>query len=93
MPQPTAENRALVTLLDEVGALEPAAVEGAGPRIVRGTETALVREPEERLFLDGVWHAGLFPLAGATAEDPALPLTAKLTRPGVTADLSRITTL
>ena len=71
VPLPTAENRALVALLDEVGALEPAEVDAVGTRIVRGKETALVREPEERLFIDGAWYQGLFPSAGASEDDRA----------------------
>jgi hypothetical protein len=66
VPVPAPENRALVALLDELHALE------RGPNgEVRGKETLRIREPEERIFLDGNWHAGLFPEPGASAEDLA----------------------
>lgn len=32
-----------------------------------GAERALCREPEERLYLSGAWHDGLWPSAGASA--------------------------
>jgi len=64
VPLPNADNSALLELLTEVGAVS---------RTLDGTivadERALVRAPEERLFLDGVWHEGLFPRAGASARD------------------------
>ena len=66
LPVPEPENRALVALLDELGALE----RGANGEL-RGKEELRIREPEERLFLDGSWHAGLFPESGASAEDLA----------------------
>jgi protoporphyrinogen oxidase len=73
VPLPTAENRALVSLLGEMGVLETDAAVGVGtgivPGPVRGKETVLVREPEERLFIDGAWHQGLFPAAGASPSD------------------------
>ena len=64
VPAPTADNRALVRLLGEVGAL------GAEdpPAIV---ESMRIREPEERLFIDGAWQEGLFPMRGAGREDIA----------------------
>lgn len=71
VPLPTAENRALVTLLGEMGALEADEAGAVGTRTVRGKETVLVREPEERLFIDGAWHQGLFPSAGASPSDHA----------------------
>lgn len=67
VPVPTRDNRALVTLLDEMGALEAAGPDGAP----RGKEELLVREPEERLFVDGRWHEGLWPSAIADADDRA----------------------
>jgi protoporphyrinogen oxidase len=67
VPLPTSENRALVALLREVGALEER--DPSVPERVTAKETALVREPEERLFIDGAWQPGLFPLAGSTPED------------------------
>jgi len=66
VPLPEPSNRALTALLDEIGALEHTP-DGA----LRGKETLLIREPEERLFLDGSWHAGLFPEAVASADDLA----------------------
>jgi hypothetical protein len=69
VPLPTAGNRALVALLDEIGALEPAGSDPGGPRVPRAIEAAMIREPEERIFIDGAWRAGLFPAAGASAED------------------------
>jgi phytoene dehydrogenase-like protein len=66
LPVPEPENRALVALLDELGALE----RGANGEL-RGKEELRIREPEERLFLDGSWHSGLFPESGASAEELA----------------------
>jgi protoporphyrinogen oxidase len=71
VPQPTADNAPLVELLDEMGQLEPATTDADGRRVVRAVETALVREPEERLFIDGAWRQGLFPLEGASGADVA----------------------
>ncbi|HEY4159377.1 MAG TPA: FAD-dependent oxidoreductase, partial [Polyangiaceae bacterium] len=65
VPMPSEKNPALVTLLGEVGALSI-----ADGQLVP-SERALIREPDERLFIDGSWQAGLFPLAGASAEDLA----------------------
>ncbi|MEB2314279.1 MAG: NAD(P)-binding protein [Sorangiineae bacterium] len=64
VPAPTAENRALVALLRELDAFE-------SPSRLEPRETALVRAPEERLFIDGEWHEGLFPSAGASDQDLA----------------------
>lgn len=66
VPLPRSDNRALVELLREIGAIEI----GRDGAIV-GSERALIRAPEERLFLDGTWHEGLFPSAGASAADLA----------------------
>jgi protoporphyrinogen oxidase len=71
VPLPTADNPALVELLDEMGQLEPPATGPGVDRAVRAIETALIREPEERLFIDGAWRSGLFPIEGATAADLA----------------------
>ena len=65
VPLPSPENRALVGLLDELDVLEPRGENGA----IVARETALVRDPDERLFLNGRWEEGLFPLAAASAED------------------------
>ena len=69
VPLPTADNRALVALLDEVGALEAPEHDAEGRRLVRAKETALIREPEERIFVDGAWSSGLFPARGASEAD------------------------
>ena len=64
VPLPTAENPALCALLEEVGAIARTA-DGS----IVANERALIRAPEERLFLDGAWHEGLFPSAGASPRD------------------------
>lgn len=66
VPVPSADNTALVALLDEMGVLERDA--GGAPQ---GKERWLVREPEERVFAGGAWHEGLFPSALASDEDLA----------------------
>lgn len=71
LPLPTADNPVLVELLAEMGQLEPIATDRDGDRTVSAIETALIREPEERLYIDGAWHAGLFPSEGATPADHA----------------------
>ncbi len=56
---PSAENRVLARLLEEMG-------------VMRGGEIGeefLVRDPEERLFYRGRWYDGLYLHAGASAED------------------------
>jgi protoporphyrinogen oxidase len=66
LPVPDSENRALVSLLDEIGAVEH------GPNgELRGKEELRIREPEERLFFEGSWHSGLYPEAGASQQDLA----------------------
>lgn len=67
VPQPTAANRALVKLLDEMGAIESRDADGT-PRV---REELLVREPEERVFCQGRWHEGLYPKALAEEADLA----------------------
>ncbi|MBX3185053.1 MAG: FAD-dependent oxidoreductase [Polyangiaceae bacterium] len=66
VPVPSRENRALVALLSEMKALE-----GDLRGEPEALEELIVREPDERLFIDGRWHQGLFPAAGASAEDLA----------------------
>jgi hypothetical protein len=65
VPVPPPDNRPLVALLEEVGAVEG--------RDERGrpiyAESVLCREPQERLFFRGSWYEGLFPLVGASAAD------------------------
>jgi phytoene dehydrogenase-like protein len=65
LPAPQKENRALVTLLDELGVLEGADAEGE-PVVA---EQSLCRDPEERVFYRGRWYEGLYLHAGAGEED------------------------
>jgi protoporphyrinogen oxidase len=67
LPAPLAENRALVTLLDEMGLLEGR--DSEGQPVVR--EQYLCRDPEERIFYRGRWYEGLYLRAGASAADLA----------------------
>lgn len=62
MPMP--HQREMLAFLHEIGAIQQDAQGGW-----RGTERTLCREPEERLFLGGLWHEGLWPTAGASVED------------------------
>ncbi len=55
VPLPSSENRGLVNLLQEMGALA-----AAEPRAV-AKESLRIRAPEERVFADGVWQEGLLP--------------------------------
>ncbi len=64
VPLPGARNPALISLLSELGAVSRTA---DGEWLA--DERALIRAPEERLFLAGAWHEGLYPSAGATAKD------------------------
>ncbi|MDQ3804086.1 MAG: FAD-dependent oxidoreductase [Acidobacteriota bacterium] len=65
LPAPLKENRALVSLLDEMGVLEGA--DGEGEPVV--AEQFLCRDPEERVFYRGRWYEGLYLHAGADEED------------------------
>ena len=65
VPVPSPGNRALVTLLDEVGAVAGRDAQG---RPVYA-ENVLCREPEERHYFRGHWYEGLFPRAGASAAE------------------------
>lgn len=65
LPLPMKENRPLLALLDELGVLEGTDADGEP---VAG-EQFLCRDPEERLFVGGEWHEGLFPKHVATADD------------------------
>jgi phytoene dehydrogenase-like protein len=65
LPAPQKENRALVTLLDEMGVLEGADAEGE-PVVA---EQFLCRDPEERVYYRGRWYEGLYLHAGAGEED------------------------
>lgn len=64
VPLPRADNRELVTLLSELGAVE---FDPSGNP--QGAEAVRVRAPEERLFIDGSWVEGLFPASRAQARD------------------------
>lgn len=68
LPIPSRDNVALRTLLEEMGALEPSIEDGN--KLVPA-EHMLVREPDERVFFRGYWYAGLYPFAGASADDLA----------------------
>jgi Flavin containing amine oxidoreductase len=67
VPAPPPENRPLVAVLDEVGAVSARDAQG---RPI-WAEQVLCREPEERLFFMGEWYEGLFPRAGASREELA----------------------
>ncbi len=67
VPVPVEENRPLLALLEEVGAVAGRTEDG---RPV-WDEGMLVREPEERLYFHGQWLEGLYPKLGATREDVA----------------------
>ncbi len=67
VPVPMQENRALVSLLDEMGILEGRDAEGE-PIVA---EQFLCRDPQERVFYKGRWYEGLYLYAGSTAEDRA----------------------
>lgn len=67
VPVPMPDNRALVTLLDEMGLLEGRDAQGR-PLVA---EQYLVRDPDERVFRDGAWHEGLYLREGASDEDLA----------------------
>lgn len=65
VPVPGRDNRALTLLLDEMGALDARGPDGEP----RGKEELLVREPEERVFVEGSWHEGLYPQSIASDAD------------------------
>ncbi|HEV2861644.1 MAG TPA: FAD-dependent oxidoreductase [Pyrinomonadaceae bacterium] len=65
LPAPTRENRALVSLLEEMGVVEGADEEGE-PVVA---EQFLCRDPEERVFYRGRWYEGLYLHAGQSEED------------------------
>jgi glycine/D-amino acid oxidase-like deaminating enzyme len=62
---PQRDQRELIALLGELGAIEGMAADGT-PII---DEALRCREPEERVFYRGRWYEGLYLDAGATAED------------------------
>src|SRR5438128_1580572 len=65
VPVPSPDNRALVALLDEVGAVADRDAQG---RPVYA-EDVLCRDPQERVFFRGEWYEGLYPRAGASPRD------------------------
>jgi hypothetical protein len=67
VPAPSGENRALVSLLEEMGVVEGRDSRG-GPVVA---EQFLCRDPEERVFYRGRWYEGLYLYAGAGADDLA----------------------
>ncbi|HEX5706687.1 MAG TPA: FAD-dependent oxidoreductase [Pyrinomonadaceae bacterium] len=67
VPAPTGENRALVSLLEEMGVVEGR--DARGEPVV--AEQFLCRDPEERVFYRGRWYEGLYMHAGASREDLA----------------------
>jgi len=62
---PMPENVDLIEFLQEMGVVQE--VNPDGVPIV--AEDLLCREPEERVFADGTWHEGLFPVPGASQDD------------------------
>ena len=65
VPAPPPDNVPLVALLEEVGAVEGR--DAAGRPVY--AENVLCREPQERLHFNSEWYEGLFPHAGASADD------------------------
>ncbi|MCA9530362.1 MAG: FAD-dependent oxidoreductase, partial [Myxococcales bacterium] len=65
LPLPMADNTTLIALLRELGAVT--GTDSDGEPI--GAEQVLVQEPAERVFFRGYWYPGVYPFAGASAED------------------------
>jgi phytoene dehydrogenase-like protein len=65
VPVPSPDNRPLIAVLEEVGAL--AGRDGAGKPV--WAEEVLCREPQERLFHGAQWQEGLYPRDGASPDD------------------------
>lgn len=65
VPVPAPSNRALVALLEEVGAVTGRDAAGRPTY----AEEVLCRDPQERVFFGGEWEEGLFPRVAATPED------------------------
>ncbi len=65
VPVPAPSNRALITLLEEVGAVTGR--DAAGRPVY--AEEMLCRDPQERVFYRGEWYEGLYPRLAATPED------------------------
>src|SRR5205085_8630239 len=62
---PMKENRDLVAFLRGLGLFETGGEESSF------REEVLCREPQERVFIDGHWHDGLYPHEGETAAEKA----------------------
>ena len=67
LPVPLPHNHELIRLLEEMGVVESLADDGS-PVVA---EQVLCRDPDERVFVDGEWIEGLYPLKGASADDLA----------------------
>ena len=67
LPVPLATNKALLTLLREMGVLE--GLDAAGEPVI--AEQHLCRDPQERIFFRGQWYEGLYLHVGASPEDEA----------------------
>ncbi len=62
VPRPRPDEQLLCDLFEEMGLWEE-----RSKGVIR--ERYLVREPDERLFIDGHWQKGLFPATGASPAD------------------------
>ncbi|MFN9603265.1 MAG: FAD-dependent oxidoreductase, partial [Planctomycetota bacterium] len=62
---PLPENIPLIEFLQEMGVVENIAPDG-DPIIA---EEYLCRDPEERIYAEGTWREGLFPVQGASQDD------------------------
>ena len=67
IPVPLSTNHVLIELLSEMGVVESLDEDGS-PVIA---EQFLCRDPEERLFFQGAWIEGLYPITGASQDDLA----------------------
>ena len=67
LPVPFSDNQPLIQLLIEMGVVESIAADGS-PLV---GEEFLCRDPDERLFFQGEWIEGLYPVTGATSDDLA----------------------
>lgn len=67
LPVPMRENKPLIGLLEQMGVVTGSFEDGS-PRV---GEQFLCREPEERVFSDGVWTRGLYPVMGAGPDEIA----------------------
>lgn len=67
VPVPPPDNRPLVALLEEVGAVSGR--DAAGRPVY--AEHVLCRDPQERIFFRGQWYEGLYPRVAASPSDVA----------------------